>query len=461
MWSFLCGLACIQQGISAPNGLMRRSLSELSREAILNLPVSHAAHPNHVTDIPERFGNAQELREFLLSSADGRVPIVLHPENNKWSDDKLNALLQELDSGESKLELFSQGDSKILVRVISVANIRVFNAEVGDGYYLVDVRSQLPPNPEGAHSEKGAFPKVGWKLVAGPMLVAEDPLASAQRALETCGIDGGAAGSLSFLKIVTTNPALQAPFGLVPEESVELSGGIPACPSMFPGLGCLMQVYVFEARAAGLAPPPDFLKTTKTDGSGMFWAWEQLRTPPPQCGRRQLAEVATSEQAWYREWIRRFECYWLALPNPTQMRLGSCLGALGLHLGSRLDGVLGRPVTLTGHSEQGCEWIKDSAPQLQLPAFPELGSFEFTLPPIPRLLPSWQRLQSLANSRVSVATQPLSWRPTVVFGVGAGVVILLLAFVAVLLRRAGSGSSRRLDLGQQRDSERHSGQMSL
>ena len=30
---------------------------------------------------------------------------------------------------------------------------------------------------------------------------------------------------------------------------------------------------------------------------------------------------------------------------------------------------------------------------LQLPDFPDLGSFEFTVPPIPRLLPEWNQLQ--------------------------------------------------------------------
>ena len=49
--------------------------------------------------------------------------------------------------------------------------------------------------------------------------------------------------------------------------------------------------------------------------------------------------------------------------------------------------------------QQDCEWLGDAMPMLELPAFPEFPkSHEFTLPPIPSLLPKWQTLQSHART---------------------------------------------------------------
>lgn len=56
-------------------------------------------------------------------------------------------------------------------------------------------------------------------------------------------------------------------------------------------------------------------------------------------------------------WRERFDCWWLALPKPTQAQLGGCLGAVSLHLGSRFDAVLGLPSTKATDSPQECEWL--------------------------------------------------------------------------------------------------------
>jgi hypothetical protein len=108
------------------------------------------------------------------------------------------------------------------------------------------------------------------------------------------------------------------------------------------------------------------------------------------------------EQAWHLKWQRRLECWFVALPLPTQTQLGSCFGALSLHLASRFEtawrnaqaplGGVGQvaegtlPQGATVAAEPGCEWLEDLR-RLQLPDFPELTGVPFTLPPLPRLLP--------------------------------------------------------------------------
>ena len=55
------------------------------------------------------------------------------------------------------------------------------------------------------------------------------------------------------------------------------------------------------------------------------------------------AEIgANGIEAWHEEWRERFGCWWIALDAPTQSELGNCLGALSLHVGSRLSTMLGR-----------------------------------------------------------------------------------------------------------------------
>lgn len=45
--------------------------------------------------------------------------------------------------------------------------------------------------------------------------------------------------------------------------------------------------------------------------------------------------------------------------------------------------------------EAGCDWINEKSAELQLPGFPDFPTdMEFTLPPIPRLMPRMQFLES-------------------------------------------------------------------
>ncbi len=42
-------------------------------------------------------------------------------------------------------------------------------------------------------------------------------------------------------------------------------------------------------------------------------------------------------EPWFAEWRERLDGWWGALPYADQLRMGECIGALGLHLGSRFD----------------------------------------------------------------------------------------------------------------------------
>ena len=133
------------------------------------------------------------------------------------------------------------------------------------------------------------------------------------------------------------------------------------------------------------------------------------------CRRRRSLQQALAprdEREWLEEWRERIGCWYLALPLPTQTQLGGCIGAFGLHLGSRLDslwmaslGVVSRsPMAGTAHYSATsvnarCEWIRGG--RAALPEIPEFPAFpskaEFKLPPIPRLLPSTLQLQQLRS----------------------------------------------------------------
>ena len=114
---------------------------------------------------------------------------------------------------------------------------------------------------------------------------------------------------------------------------------------------------------------------------------------------------------WEEEWRSRITEWFRGLPILTQETLGGCLGAFALHLGGRLDALLGRstmqgPATTAGgrepsHLDAGCELLEERAQLETLPDFPDPPA-RFEVPPLPRLLPSWQQqLQSLAQPRSS------------------------------------------------------------
>jgi hypothetical protein len=147
-------------------------------------------------------------------------------------------------------------------------------------------------------------------------------------------------------------------------------------------------------------PPPDGIRPNdlvaaevKVDSKGHC---EQER----RCTNcRRLQELTAHEQAWLERWRARFECWWIALPPASQTQLGQCLGALSLHLGSRLDRFRGAPTpSQPGKTaaEPGCEALDQSLEPLELPSFPEID-FDFRLPPLPRLVPSWESLQALST----------------------------------------------------------------
>ena len=133
--------------------------------------------------------------------------------------------------------------------------------------------------------------------------------------------------------------------------------------------------------------------------------------------------LSHSDSAWLHAWRESISCWWIALAEPTQHRLRACMGALALHLGGRLDLVwratqafVGRLPSATASaaasvtasatatsSTSECDWISADLALPELPPFPEAA--EFRLPPIPRLLPTWQHLQSLGmGGRVQVGS---------------------------------------------------------
>lgn len=122
---------------------------------------------------------------------------------------------------------------------------------------------------------------------------------------------------------------------------------------------------------------------------------------PPLSGNRALVEEDTrkSPLKWAQAWRARFSCWWLLLPPITRTRLGSCMGALALHIGSKVDGLgigssegaAASPLGESSLGDPGCDWVKEAARELALPQLaPALP-----LPPIPSLLPRWWQLQAL------------------------------------------------------------------
>lgn len=104
---------------------------------------------------------------------------------------------------------------------------------------------------------------------------------------------------------------------------------------------------------------------------------------------------------WLSEWHTKLGKWWRSAPvAPYHERLGACLGALGVHLGSRFEGahrawlaLLARPplppAPPAAMAEPGCGWLAKRAAQLELPDFPDFP-LHFELPPadsLPWLLP--------------------------------------------------------------------------
>ena len=128
--------------------------------------------------------------------------------------------------------------------------------------------------------------------------------------------------------------------------------------------------------------------------------------PPPVGARRALGALAELEE-WQNLWREHFICWWVSLPGGVAERVSSCMGALGVHLGSRLDAAWraanrGKPA-LRAQPEQtaeaGCEWLQKNRGEVTLPEFPVLPiSPHFELPPMRRLLPSSRELMRLSET---------------------------------------------------------------
>lgn len=149
-----------------------------------------------------------------------------------------------------------------------------------------------------------------------------------------------------------------------------------------------------------------------------------------------------SEQAWWDEWGKRIECWWIATPH--RAGLQACFGALSLVLTSHFEQFVRHRGNhgVQPQVEHDCEWLEEGR-ALQLPDFPALGdSFDFVMPPVPRLLPSWQHLQSLLPSeqqqelvvQQAMGSEEVGWTP-VVMGLAAAPVGAALALGLLALQQ--------------------------
>lgn len=142
----------------------------------------------------------------------------------------------------------------------------------------------------------------------------------------------------------------------------------------------------------------------------------ELRTeeidPISRRGLQRLGALQSVEEAWLREWRERFSCWWLGLSLPTQSQLGRCMGAIGLHLGSRLGrawsamllqrgggthsaALASTPVAQgVGKTEAGCEWVEQHLELPDIPSFP--SDMRFRLPPVPNLCAKGLRTEAPA-----------------------------------------------------------------
>jgi len=143
-----------------------------------------------------------------------------------------------------------------------------------------------------------------------------------------------------------------------------------------------------------------------SDSRGTVAQGGAIAASAPQC------ELVSSETgAWLDAYRKRVEDWWLVTPYAEA--LSTCASALGLHLASRLETAYRswralqpwkaqlpqRKQPSAQRPDDECSWIRDGATQLELPDLPPFptGPSEFELPaiiPIPRLLPTWQFLQS-------------------------------------------------------------------
>lgn len=171
---------------------------------------------------------------------------------------------------------------------------------------------------------------------------------------------------------------------------------------------------------------------------------------------------------WLEEWQRRANEWFATLAVADQTRFGSCIGALGLHLGSRFGAAMQRlglkgpsaPPPSPLHAEDGCEFVPEAAGELELPDFPALPTppknHEFSIPwpavPIPSLLPKTMRQlgsaaaaapQTATNERRASDDRGAFWFPVGgALGFGAGLLSSYGVWRACRLLGTRSGAGR-------------------
>lgn len=172
---------------------------------------------------------------------------------------------------------------------------------------------------------------------------------------------------------------------------------------------------------------------------------------------------------WAALWQDRLDDWWGGLPMIDQEALGGCVGALGLHLGSRFHIALSswahrlgmrapKPPAATGAAaEGGCDWINNQG-QLSLPEFPtfptSMDAFKAPLvPPIPRLLPQWQqeRFHGSVGAQEPAAKLPthlrMHWWASMGAGAGAAAGLsLAVVIMACRTQVTKTGPNRRVGL---------------
>ena len=127
-------------------------------------------------------------------------------------------------------------------------------------------------------------------------------------------------------------------------------------------------------------------------------------TAAPASRRLESAAVGAPEEvggggllAWEKGVRDKVKCWFTALPDANKFTLANCMGALALHMGSKLDMMFGGAPKQAAQGAGECEWVSEGELALpELPAFPDFTWNGFGVPPIPRLLPSWEHLHSLA-----------------------------------------------------------------
>lgn len=215
------------------------------------------------------------------------------------------------------------------------------------------------------------------------------------------------------------------------------------------------------SHATSQSPPRTAWQTLRAHLSGVRAVEEHSLS-----GTRPPREAAASreEDAWWGEWQGRITCWWLALPAPTQSQIGSCLGALGLHLVERLEAILaaqrGAGVRLarwgSAAADPGCEWLEREVETLRLPAFPSPEHVDFSLPPLPGLLPSelYHEGATLSQHRGGTSSRSAPGTSSLPradllgvalgLGIGTGASALVLVMAALLAKRRTTGGGGRL-----------------